>query len=268
VNRPLAVAERAQKVSDRMSRKGLLRTPQQGRALNRAWSKAEEAFDRWAEQEDAFKRLRLALRLFTPEGTLNTRAQAEAEVRLALAKPTGSDWAQAQRLLGPEAFTFLDQVHAQLAALPVLPELRQAALRVIGLRQRPDALAGERRRAAALRGVLLAGKLVLSLAGEAGAQALCLVEGVLSGNWRSSSLVEGLNSVLRMQQARQKRLTQSLVDLKRLYWNMHPFRAGKRKGTTPYGRLGMKLPTNHWWKLIRSAPEQLCQQLSQLAHAA
>ena len=42
--------------------------------------------------------------------------------------------------------------------------------------------------------------------------------------WRASSLVEGINSVLRMQQARHRRLTPGLLDLKRLYWNCHRFR--------------------------------------------
>src|SRR5262249_12600253 len=60
------------------------------------------------------------------------------------------------------------------------------------------------------------------------------VRRVLTGAWRASSLVEGLNSVVRMHQARQKRLTQGLLDLKRLYWNTHTFRAGKRKRSSPY----------------------------------
>ena len=238
----LGPAERAQSAYDQAGRAGVPRSAMQGRQLNQAWAKAEQAFDRWSAQEQALTRLRLGLRLFTPEGDLNTRARAEDEVRQALAGQAGSDWARARRLLGPEAFTFLDRVQEQLAALPVPAELRQAALQVEGLRRRPEALRGEQPRARVLRGVLLAAGLVLSLAAEAGQQALALVRGVLNGAWRSSSLVEGLNSVLRMQQARQKRLTQELVDLKRLHWNLHLFRAGKRKGTSPYGRLGVVLP--------------------------
>ena len=86
--------------------------------------------------------------------------------------------------------------------------------------------------------MLLAASLVLSLSGEAGERALQLVRGVLGSMWRSSSLVEGLNGVLRMQQRRQKRMTPGLLDLKRLYWNMHVFVAGRRKGKSPYERLG------------------------------
>jgi len=39
--------------------------------------------------------------------------------------------------------------------------------------------------------------------------------------------------VLRMQQRRQKRMTQGLLDLKRLYGNSHAFAAGRRQGTSP-----------------------------------
>jgi hypothetical protein len=63
---------------------------------------------------------------------------------------------------------------------------------------------------------------------------------------------------------RQKRLTEGLLDLKRLYWNVHTFRAGKRKGQSPYERLGLKLPPGSWWDLLRKDPKQLEQELSAL----
>jgi hypothetical protein len=119
-----------------------------------------------------------------------------------------------------------------------------------------------------LRGVLLACGLVRSLAGPAGERTRTLVRAVLSGAWRSSSLVEGLNSVLRMQQRRQKRMTQGLLDLKRLYWNCHVFAAGRRKGQSPYQRLGVVLPPAGWWQLLKKTPEQLRDQLSELNSAA
>jgi hypothetical protein len=264
----LGPAEKAQKAYDRDGAAGVPRTGAQGRALNEAWSKAERAFDRWAAQEQAFERLRRGLRLFTPEGELNTRARAEAEVRAALAGQAGPDWVRARRLLGPEAFTFLDRVQEQLAALPIDPALRAAAVQVEGLRRQPQALAGEGAAARAARGLLLASGLVLALAGQAGQQAQALVGEVLRGAWRASSLVEGLNSVLRMQQRRQKRLTQELLNLKRLYWNTHVFGAGKRKGSSPYGRLGVALPEGGWWQLLQQGPQRLRQELGQPGPAA
>jgi hypothetical protein len=258
----LKPAERLQKAYDQDGRAGVPRSPAQGLQLHRAWAKAEQAFDRWSAQEQAFQRLRQGLRLFSPEGELNTPERAEAEVRAALAGQTGREWTRARRLLGPEAFTFLERVQEQLAALPVAAALRAAAVRVEGLRRRPQALAGEGPSAPVLRGVLLAANLVLARAGEAGQQAWALVREVLAGAWRASSLVEGLNSVLRMQQRRQKRLTQGLLDLKRLYWNTHRFRAGKRKGSSPYGRLGVVLPKVGWWELLHRSPEQLRRELT------
>jgi hypothetical protein len=147
-------------------------------------------------------------------------------------------------------------------------ELCAAAVRVEGLRRQPEALRGQGANARALRGVLLASGVALALAGETGERARSLVRGVLAGAWRASSLVEGLNSVLRMQQARQKRLTQGLLDLKRLYWNTHAFVAGKRKKQTPYGRLGLVVPPAGWWQLLTMTPEQLRDQLSELNPAA
>jgi hypothetical protein len=263
----LGPAEKAQQAFDRDGRTGVRRSGAQAGAVRRLWTKAGQAFDRWSADEQAFERLRVSLRLFTPEGELNTRQRAEAEVQAALAGRKGSEWQRARRLLGPVAFTFLDRVQAQLAALPVAPELRQAALRLEGLHRRPETLRGESPSARALRGVVLAAGMVLSLAGPAGSLAQVFVRGVLDGAWRASSLVEGLNSVVRMQQARQKRLTQGLLDLKRLHWNMHLFRAGKRKGQTPYGRLNLALPTQNWWSLLKMTPEQLGVQLSDLNRA-
>ncbi|CAN5804163.1 hypothetical protein BH23PLA1_BH23PLA1_18730 [soil metagenome] len=48
------------------------------------------------------------------------------------------------------------------------------------------------------------------------------VASVLRATVRASSAVEGLNSILRMHQARHRGLSQELLDLKRLYWNCHP----------------------------------------------
>jgi hypothetical protein len=266
--RALRKAEQVQRAYDRDRRRG--RTPPaRGRAACHWWQVAERAWDRWSAHERAFERLRAGLRLFCPDGRLNTPARAEAEVRAALAELTGPEWSRLRaRLAGPKAFTFLARVQEQLGALPVPAGLRQAAVRSEGLRQQPEGLRGEGEAAGALRGVLLACGLVLSLAGPAGAGALASVRGVLRGAWRASSLVEGLNSVLRMQQRRHKRLTQGLLDLKRLYWNLHVFAAGRRKGQNPYGRLGLVLPPGGWWQLLQRTPEQLRDQLSELNPAA
>jgi hypothetical protein len=148
-----------------------------------------------------------------------------------------------------------------LPSLPVARELVAAAVRVEGLRRQPEAVQGKTVSAAALRGVLLAAGMVLSLSGEAGSQAAALVLGTLRGVWRALSLVECLNSVARMQQGRHRKMTQGLLDLKRLYWNCRAFRTGHRRKKSPYELQGLRLSTLDWWALLRLTPEQLQQHL-------
>jgi hypothetical protein len=227
------------------------------------WRAAERAFDAWGQEERVWQQVAAAFTLFGPTGELQTRSQAAAVVAAALPALPGPRWAKVRRLLSrPQLWTYLDQARRQLAALPVVETLRNAAVQVEGVRRRPEVVAGDGARAAAVRGMVLMASVILSLAGPAGAQALALVRGIVTGVWRASSLVEGVNSVLRMQQSRHRRLTQGLLDLKRLYWNRRRFRTGKRRGQSPYERLGLKLPPLPWWELLKLSPEELRQQLS------
>jgi hypothetical protein len=65
-----------------------------------------------------------------------------------------------------------------------------------------------------------------------------------------------------MQQARHRKLTPGLIDLKRLYWNCRPFRTGRRRHHSPYELLGLSLPSGTWWTLLKLPPSQLRQELS------
>jgi hypothetical protein len=68
-----------------------------------------------------------------------------------------------------------------------------------------------------------------------------------------------------MQQARHREMSQTLLDLKRLYWNSHRFRCGRRRGSTPYARLGVPWPPGlGWWDVLKLTPEQLRDRLSAL----
>jgi len=81
--------------------------------------------------------------------------------------------------------------------------------------------------------------------------------------------VECVNSVLRMQQAGQRRLTQGLLDLKRLYGNCHRFGSGRRRHSTPYQRLGIPWPDDLTWEeLLNRTPEHLRDKLSTAKPAA
>ena len=63
-------------------------------------------------------------------------------------------------------------------------------------------------------------------------------------------------------------MTQGLLDLKRLYWNLRRFRAGRRKDQTPYGLLGLDLPELSFWECLKLTPEELREKLSAQEDAA
>ena len=220
--------------------------------------------DTWQEREKAWQKTKQALQLFTPDGALNTRAQAEAVLAETLPQLPECDFAKAKRQLQqPEMLNYLDRVQEKIAALPFAEDVKEAAVRQEGLRRRPEALQGENPKAAALRGVLLLCVVVLSKVGVEGLQAATAVKDVFRRAYRASSLVECINSVLRMHQAGHRRMTQGLLDLKRLYWNCHTFGAGRRRKTTPYERLGVPWPADlHWWEVLKLTPEQLRNKLS------
>jgi hypothetical protein len=237
--------------------------------VNTAWRRAEKATDTWCARERLWLKTKEALRLFTPAGELNTREQAA--LVLAETLPQLPDaFAKAKRQLQkPEMLNYLDHVRQQLEALPFAEEVKQAAVRQEGLRRRPELLQGEGQPAAALRGVLLVCAVLLTKAGVVGQQAQAAVKDIIRRAYRASSLVECINSVVRMHQSRHRKMTQGLLDLKRLYWNCHTFSTGRRRGTTPYQRLGMPWPEGlRWWDVLKLTPEQLREKLSTAKMAA
>jgi hypothetical protein len=258
----LAEAETAQKELEDCRRQGTSERVATIHALA-AWRRAEKAMDTWCEHERLWQTTKEALRLFTPEGELNTRPHAEAVLAETLPQLPDAFAKTRRQLQKPVMLNYLDHVQQQLAALPFPEEIKDAAVCQEGLRRRPELLKGEGTQAAALRGVLLACAVVLAKAEEVGQKTQTAVQDIIRRAYRASSLVECINSVLRMQQARHRKMTQNLLDLKRLHWNSHTFRTGRRRDTTPYQRLGMPWPEGmRWWDLLKWTPEQLRQELS------
>jgi hypothetical protein len=254
--RALERADAAQKGLDRLGRQGRSRRGH-GTATHRLWRQAERTWDQAAAAETAWKRARSAFEFFTPEGRLNDRVQAEAVVAAALPHLSGAAWAKTRRLLlRRESFTSLDQVRQRLADLGLAPDVLSALLDLEGLHRQPWRLSAATRAWALVRTVQLA-KACPDWRDEARR-----VRAVLRGVWRASSLVECVNSVARMQQARHRKMTQGLLDLKRLYWNLRRFRTGRRKGRTPYGSLGLKLPEMSFGEFLKLTPDELKEQLS------
>jgi hypothetical protein len=236
------------------------------RRLAHAWRKAAAALEQAERKDRAWRRAVAALGVFRTDGQVNDRAGAEAELRAAAAALTGARWAKVQRLLRDQrALTFLDRLQEDLAAAEPCPQRRAALVALWRWRRghRAGAAAPAREAVAAV----LQGLMIQRL-GEQGEESSRRVGRVLGRVVRASSAVEGVNSVVRMHQARHRHLTQELLDLKRLYWNCRPFRVGRRRGRCPYEHLGLKLPTNDPWALLQRDPEELNQQLSTSGLAA
>ena len=235
-----------------------------------AWKKAEKAMDAWQQTERLWQQAKQALLPITPEGELNTRAQAEAVLAATLAQLPDTDFAKSKRSLQqPEMLNYLDRMHARLAALPFPQEITEAAVQQEALRRRPECYKGENPRAAALRGVMLMCAVVLGKADQAGRDAVQAARDILRRAYRASSLVECINSVLRMHQAQHRKMTPGLLNLKRLYWNCHTFRTGRRRGQTPYQLLGLPWPAGmRWWDVLKQTPQQLQERLSTAKTAA
>jgi hypothetical protein len=264
----LEQAERAQRDVATQDRRGLKKTGVATQA-SRCWQAAEAAMDRWSAAEATWKKLEPALEPFTAEGGLNTRERAESAVASVLPELAGPEWAKVRRMLArPEMFTYLDRLHEQVEALPGDAAVKHAIVRAEVLRRQPERTNGADVSAAAARAILLVTTALLTLGGEAVQQVAQGMRRVLRHTWRASSMVEGLNSVLRMHQARHRRLTQEMLDLKRMYWNSRTLRTGKRRKQTPYQRLGIILPDRRWWELLKMPPEQLREELSALNKAA
>jgi hypothetical protein len=259
-------AEQLRKGMQRRQRQG---QPSQGhaRAFHAAERQATAALESAIEVETAWGHVQKCLELFTPTGQLNTCSAARAKLDQWLPRLKGAPWAKTVRLLQrPQSLTFLARVEQQLGALPLSEDLKQDALRFEGLRRQPQLLEGEDQAPRAARGWWLLASVRYHRDQEF-QKAVSAVRGVLRGCWRASSLVEGINSVVRMQQARHRKLTPSLINLKRFYWNCRRFRTGRRRDHCPYEWLGISLPPGSWWALSKMDPDALKQQLSTQALA-
>jgi hypothetical protein len=267
--RTWAAAEEADKKVARQDRRGQALTGYATQAVLK-WQKAETAFHEWEAAERAFAQIRQALLPFTAEGELNSRERAVAAVAAVLPQLRGEQWDKFKRWLRqPETYTYLDRLKGKSEEPPLCPEVREAVVRSEGIRQNPSLVTGEGPRQAVLRGLLVVWGVLIASAGAGGQQAATAVRLALRCAGRASSCVEGLNSVLRMQQGRHRKMTQGLLDLKRLYWNLRPFRTGRRQKTSPYQRLGVPLPPDlTWWQLLQLTPDQLRTLLSALPAAA
>jgi len=267
--RAWTAAEEADKKVTRQKRHGRAKTGYQTQAVLK-WQKAEEAFHQWENAEGALEQIRQALRPFTAQGELNTREKAEQAIEAVLPQLVGEHWGKFERMLRqPQTYAYLDRLENRIEALPVSAEVKEALVRSEGIRQNPELVQGEGQQQGVMRGLLVVFSVLIASAGEVGQQAVATLRQAVRYVGRASSCVEGLNSVVRMQQSRHRKVTQGMLDLKRVYWNLRKFRTGSRKKTSPYERLGVGLPPDlSWWRLLHLTPAELRTHLSTLAIAS
>jgi len=221
-----------------------------------AWSKAIAEFERVERLEVAWRRCRAAFEVFHGDGQLNHRARAAAEIAAGLDTLCGPEWKKVRNfLLDRRSLTFLDRMHQRLAEAESRTEWRDVLVWRWWRLRHPASAANP------LAAQVFAVALQRPLAAAEQA-AYDRIASILASTFRASSAVECMNSVLRMQQSRHRRMTQSMLNLKRLYWNCRAFRSGPRKDTSPYKALGLELPTYDFWDLLQSDPHELAQQLS------
>lgn len=228
----------------------------------RAWEQAESLLATVDQQEKAWQRARAALAVFRPDGTLNERGWAEQEIRAAMLRLPRDSWKKVRKYLtDSRSLTFLDRMHRRLAEAEPDETLRAACVQRWWLRhhrstasEMPTALD---RVQGLLDAVIREGP--LNAVEQA---AYDRVSTVLRTTVRASSAVEGINSVLRMQQGRHRKMTQGLLDLKRLYWNCRRLSTGKRRGSCPYDLLGAQLPSTDFWTLLQTPADKPTEHVS------
>ena len=256
-------AEQVGRAKKRFDRQGTDRRRFNKTRAQKAWQRAEAALEQVCRREQAWQRAVAALQIWRPDGRLNDRSWAQAELAAAAAELTGTLWTKVVRQLRDErALTFLDRLHQEPAQAEPDPERREALLAL--WRWRRQQRGQQPATAGSTVGQVseLVEGLIRARLGPGWEQAYRRVSQALKRVVRASSAVECVNSVVRMHQSRHKNLSQELLDLKRLFFNCRAFREGKRRRHCPYQLLGLVLPTYDPWALLQMEPAQLEQLLS------
>jgi hypothetical protein len=158
-----------------------------------AWRKAIAALEQVEDLDGAWRRAHAALEVFRPDGRLNDRATAEAEIAAALPGLPGGDWSKVRNFLRDDrSLAFLDRMHRRLESAEPRREWREAMAWRWWLRHRRPTPSDP----------------VMTLVQSVGRDRRLTepeqasydrVSAVLSDTVRASSAVECMNSVLRMQ---------------------------------------------------------------------
>jgi hypothetical protein len=257
--RQLETASQADAKVERYKRQG--RDPRGVSGVaGRAWRKAERLLEQAGNAQEAVHQLTAALLWFDAQGRLYCRQTAQAELDEASQQLQGDCWNKVKRLLSDErTLRHLDRLHEHLTTAVSEPVLQDALTRLWYVNDQMQQVQGDA--CIRFRQLVVIEQVLCERLCPQWQSASRRVDEILRHAVRASSAVECVNSVVRMHQGRHRHVSQGLLDLKRLYWNCHVFREGKRKGQSPYDLLGLHLPRSNWWQLLQMAPEELEQKL-------
>jgi hypothetical protein len=228
----------------------------------RAWDQAERLLADVDRQEAAWPRARAAWAVFRPDGTLNERAWAAAELAAALGELRSPEGKKVGHFLkDPRALAFVERLQRRLAEAEPEAAWRPAWVRRWWLRHRAAPPALPPPTAVEPVQALLDAKVRDGERTAAEQAAYDRGAAVLRTTVRASRAVEGINSVLRRQQGRHRKMTHGLLDRKRLYGNCRRLQPGKRRGRCPYEMLGVPRPNTDCWALLPSVPQPTGRQL-------
>lgn len=168
--------------------------------------------------------------------------------------PSSASWEH----LGGDLLSFLDQLHQQVASVPLegvdAPQ-KADQIRHLGLQ---EILLTRQRARTDREKVVTAYQKLWQQIGHLGAlqqdyPAWCkALAACFYRPRRSSSLAETIDSPLRTLQQIHRNLSQPLVDLYAARQTMKPFANGcRRRGKSPYQRLGVDLGTDDWLEALR-----------------
>jgi len=226
----------------------------------RVWRQAEQSFDEAVQSDALVKQVEAALCWFDASGRLLSRSEAREQLDKASDQLVGSQWSKVRRLLEDErTLSHLDRLEAQLTEIAPQLILRESLTRIWFFREQLNHVKLDKRDQ--LRSWMVMEQVLCRRLCPDWKAIYIEVDKQLRQAVRASSAVEGVNSVVRMQQGRHRHVSQGMLDLKRLYWNCRVFREGKRKRRSPYELLGLKLPTSDWWQLLQMDPQEVEQIL-------
>ena len=193
-------------------------------------------------------------------GHLYCREQAQAQLDEASRQLQGESWRKAKRMLkDARTLSHLDRPQAQRNLAVPEPMMREAMTHLWYLSRLMRRTEGEDR--VRLHEMVVLEQVLCGRLCSDWREGYLKVDELLRQAVRASSAVEGVNSVVRMHQGRQRHVSQEMLDLKRLHWHCRVFREGKRTGRSPYELLGLQLPTSDWWHLLQMDPQELEQKL-------